>query len=123
MRFGLSVSPVRLSGSKVGMAVVIALGCLLVIAGGALASDQRTSTQVPHPPPLSAKRGDAVVSATLGSYCWDHSLSVSSELCVDTVYPLPVHKRLPASPGDKVSLRIGAPAAPVEVSLDHIAGK
>lgn len=115
MRFGLLGSPARLGGSKAGMLFVIALGCLLAIAGGALASDQRTSTQVPHPPPFSAKQGDAVVPATLGSYLW-------GGLLMDAGYPLPIHKRLTVSPGDKVSLRIGAPAARVEVSLDHVAG-
>jgi hypothetical protein len=113
MRFGLLGSPIRLSGNKAGMAVVIALGCLLAIAGRAPASDLGTSFEPPEPPPLSAKRGDAVVSASLGNYEW-------RGVIVDAGYPLRIHKRLPATPGGRVSLRIGTPAARVTVSLLHV---
>jgi len=116
MRFGLPGSSVRLSGSKAGMSVVLALGCLLAVAGGAPASALKMSREPAHPPPLSAKRGDAVVSASLGSYEWGGAI-------VDAGYPLPIHKRLPVSPGDRVSLRIGTPAARVVVSLLHVTGE
>lgn len=115
MSFGLP-GPARLSGVKAGISVVLALGCLLVVVAGALASPIRTSSAPPQPPPLSAHRGAAVVSASLGSYEWGEVIS-------DAGYPLPIHKRLPVSPGDRVSLRIGAPAARVMVSLLHVTGE
>jgi hypothetical protein len=116
MGFGLPGSPVRLSGSNAGMSLVIALGCLFAIAGGTPASALKMSGEPapPLPPPLSAKRGDAVVSATLGDYEWGEVIS-------DAGYPLPIHKRLPVSPGDRVSLRSGSPAARVTVWLLHVA--
>ncbi|HEX2391870.1 MAG TPA: hypothetical protein VHI77_03015 [Solirubrobacterales bacterium] len=60
------------------------------------------------------------MTASLGTYCWNGS---SSALCLDAGYPLPVRKRLSVSAGDRVSLRIGAPAARVAVSLLHVAGE
>lgn len=113
MRFGLPGSPIRLSGSKAGMSVVIGLGCLLAIAGEAPASALKMSSEPPQPPPLLAQRDDAVVSASLGDYEW-------REVILDAGYPLPIRKRLPVSPGDRVSLRIGTPAARVVVSLLHV---
>lgn len=105
---------------RFGLSILIALGCLLAIAGGAPASDLGTSGEPPQPPPLSAKRCDAVVSASLGTYSWNDPFS--GEVIVDSAYPLPIHKRLTVSPGDRVSLQIGAPAARVTVSLLHVAG-
>ena len=116
MKLGLPGSPVRSSGRKAGMSVVVALGCLLSIAAGAPASALTMSSEPPQPPPLSAQRGDAVVSAVLGSYEW-------GEVIVDAAYPLPIRKRLPVSPSDRVSLGIGAPAARVTVSLLHVSPK
>jgi hypothetical protein len=95
------------------MSAVIALGCLLAIASGASASSLRMSSQPAEPPPLVAKQGDAVVSASLGDYEWGGVIS-------DAGYPLPIHKRLRVSPGDRVSLRFGAPAARVAVTLLHV---
>ncbi len=121
MRLGLPGGPARLGGSKAGLSVVIALGCLLAIAGGAAAAEPGMSNHA-EPPPLTAKQGDAVVSATLGSYCWDNSVSVSHAICVDVGYPLRIQKRLAVAPGGKLSLRVGIRAEHVEVSLRHVAG-
>ncbi len=100
------------------MSVAIALASLLAIAGGASASGPDGGSQ---PPLVTAKRGDVVVPASRGSYCWKQSSS--SEICVDYDYPLSVHKRLAVSPGDSVSLRVGARAARVQVSLERVAGE
>ena len=116
MRLWSFIGPVRWRGGKTGIFVILVLGYLLAIAGVAPASDPG---RIGQPPLLSAKRGDAVVTATLGTYCWK---GVSSEICVDDGYPLPIHKRLAVSPGDRVSLRIGVRAARVTVSLLHVAG-
>jgi hypothetical protein len=71
------------------------------------------------PPPLSGEAAGAVVPATLGSYCWSNRSSVG---CADAAYPLPIRRRLAVSPGGRLWLRIGAPAAAVEVSLHHVEG-
>jgi len=113
MRFGLPGSPVRMRGGKAGMSVAIALGCFLAVAGGAPASGLRMSSEPPQPPPLLAQRGDAVAPASSGSYEW-------GGVIVDAGYPLPIHRRLAVAPGDRVSLRIGAPAVRVTVSLLHV---
>jgi hypothetical protein len=103
------------------ISVAIAFGCLFAAVGGSSPSVLRANGHLSEPPPLSVKRGDAVVSASLGTYCWNHP--VSAAICADAGYPLAIHKRLAVAAGDRLVLRLGTSAAQVNVSLHKVASE
>lgn len=104
------------------LAVVTAAGAAVALISGQPA--QSAEEQAPKPDPLTLSRAGVKVRATVGGYC----LPVQNDPtefaeCVDSVYPLPIRRKLPVRAGSRITLRTKSPARRLRVRLLRVRGQ